>query len=86
MIPAILSDPKPGMVRDGLRGIRCGLNTGKVFIGGILIGVNTGRAGVIVKNFMSNTMAAKAVGGRKDSNAVPLLHLTPKDANQARLK
>jgi hypothetical protein len=35
---------------------------------------------------MSNTMVAKAVGGRKGPKATPLLHPAPKDANQVRLK
>src|SRR5208337_3754758 len=86
ILPAILSDPEHGMLRDGWRGIRDSLNTGRVFIGSILIGVNTDRASVIARNFMSNTMVAKAVGGRKDSKAAPLLHPVPKDSNQVRLK
>src|SRR5208337_2684810 len=86
ILPAILSDPEPGMLRDGWHGIRDSLNTGRIFSGSILIGVNTDRANVIARNFMSNTMLAKAVGGRKVSKAAPLLHPAPKDANQVRLK
>ncbi len=74
------------MLRDGWRGIRDSLNTGKVFSGSILIGVNTGRVSVIVRSFLSNTMLARAVGGRKDLKATRLLHPDPKNANQVRLK
>jgi len=86
ILPVILSDPKTGMVRDGLRGMRGGLNTGRVFSGSILIGVNTGIPSIMVRNFMNNTIVARAVGGRKDSNAAPLLHPVPKGANEVRLK
>ena len=86
MIPAILSDPKPGMVPDGWGGIRGSLNTGRVFSGGILIGVHTARASIIISNFLNNTIRARALGGRKDSKAAPLLHPVPKDANPVRLK
>jgi hypothetical protein len=48
--------------------------------------VNTERVSVIVKNSLNNTIAARAVGGRKDSNAAPLLQPTPRGANQVRLK
>jgi hypothetical protein len=74
------------MLRDGWRGIRDSLNTGRVFIGSILIGVNTGRVSVMVRNFLSNTIMARAVGGRKDSKATPLLNPAPKDANLVPLK
>ena len=84
--PAILSDSKPGMLRDGWRGIRGSLNTGRVFSGSILIGVDTGRASVIAGNFMNNIIVARAVGGIKDSKAANLLHPVPKDANHVRLK
>ena len=66
------------MLRDGWRGTRDSLNTWRVFNGSILIGADTVRVNVIARNFMSNTMAAKAVGGRKDSKATPLLHPAPK--------
>src|SRR5208337_2832965 len=81
ILPAILSDPEHGMLRDGWHGIRDSLNTGRVFIGSILIGVNTDRVSVIVRNFLSNTIMARALGGRKDSKAATLLHRTPKHAN-----
>src|SRR5208283_3164012 len=84
MLPAILSDPESGMLRDGWRGIRGGLNTGRVFSGSILIGVNTSRGSVIVSNFLSNTIMARAASGRKDSKDIPLLHPARKDANQVR--
>src|SRR5208282_3783760 len=86
MLPAILSDPEPGMLRDGWRGIRDSLNTGRVFSGSILIGMDTGRASVTVSNFLNNTIVARAAGGRKDSRATPLLHPAPKYANQVLLK
>src|SRR5208337_3183611 len=86
ILPAILSDPEHGMLRDGWRGIRDSLNTGRVFIGSILIGVNTDRVSIMVRSFLSNTIMAKAAGGRKDSNAAPLLHPTLKEANQVRLE
>ena len=74
------------MLRDGWPGIRGSLNTGRVFNGSILIGANTVRVNVIARNFMSNTMVPKAVGGRKDSKATPLLHPAPKHINQLQLK
>ena len=74
------------MLRDGWRGIRDSLDTWRVFIGSILIGVNTGRVSIIVRNFLSNTIMARAVGGRKDFKAATLLHRTPKDSNQVLLK
>src|SRR5208337_3421697 len=86
MLPAILSDPEPGMLRDGWRGIGDSLNTGRVFSASILIGVDTGRVSVIAGNFLSNTMLARAVGGRKGSKAAPLPHPALKDANRVRLK
>ncbi len=66
--------------------MRGGLNTGRVFSGSILIGVNTGIPSIMVRNFMNNTIVARALGGRKDSNAAPLLHPVPKGANKVRLK
>ncbi|MGO9018220.1 MAG: hypothetical protein ACLQVJ_07700 [Syntrophobacteraceae bacterium] len=73
------------MLRDGWRGIRGGLNTGRVFSGSILIGVNTGRGSVIVSNFLSYTIMARAASGRRDSRASLLLRPARKDANQVRL-
>src|SRR5208283_5397666 len=81
MLPAILSDPEPGMLRDGWRGIRGSLNTWRVFNGSILIGPDTVRVNAIARNFTSNTMVARAVGGSKDYKAAPLLHPAPKHAN-----
>ena len=75
------------MPRDGWRGTRDSLNTGRVFSGSILIGVNTERVSIIVRNFLSNTIVARAVVGSRDSRTAPLFHLTPKEAtNQVRLK
>ncbi len=74
------------MLQDGWRGIRDSLNTGRVFSGSILIGADTARVSVIIRNFLSNTIMARALDGRKDSKAATLLHRTPKDANQVRLK
>jgi hypothetical protein len=74
------------MLRDGWRGIRDSLDTWRVFIGSILIGVNTGRVSVIISNFLSNTIMPREASGRKDSRATPLLQPAPKDANQLRLK
>ncbi len=86
ILPAILSDPEPGMLRDGWRGIVDALNTGRVFGGSILIGTDTGRVSVIGINVLSNSIMARAVGGTKESKAAPLLQPDPKDANQVRLK
>jgi hypothetical protein len=54
------------MSQGGIPGINNILNTGRVSIKGILIGATTVPAGIMMRIFTTGTIAARAVGGRKE--------------------
>ena len=72
ILPPILKDPLTGMSRSGKRGISETLITGRVFSGRIPTGAATGKVSVITRVSMKRIIAARDLGGRKDSVASPL--------------
>ena len=64
ILTSILSDPKTGMRRGGIRGIRHVLNTGIILSGSILIGTGTRLVTSMTRIFITATTPA---GGRMES-------------------
>ena len=75
----ILSDPVTGMRRTIMCGISAILITGKILSKGIPIGGDIGPVGIMTRNFIISTIAARVEVGIKDSKAAvprqPLLVL-----------
>src|SRR5208337_243150 len=67
ILPSILSDPKTGMRRGGIRGIRDILNTGVILSDSILIGAGTRLVTSMTRIFITSTIAARGEVGIKDS-------------------
>src|SRR5208337_3600042 len=70
ILPSILSDPKTGMRRGGIRGIRDILNTGVILSDSILIGAGTRLVTSMTRIFITSTIAAKGEVGIKDSRGI----------------
>jgi hypothetical protein len=69
-----------------MRGIRDILNTGKILSDSILIGVDTNLASIMTRIFITGTIVARAVGGRKDSMVAPLKDPNHRDRDLVRVK
>ena len=74
------------MSRDGIRGIRDIRNTGKILSDSILIGGDTNLASIMTRIFITGTIVARAVGGRKDSMVEPLKDPDLRDRDLVLLK
>src|SRR5208337_825789 len=70
ILPSILSDPKTGMRRGGIRGIRDILNTGVILSDSILIGAGTRLVTSMTRIFITSTIAARGEVGIKDSRVI----------------
>ena len=67
--PPILSDPKSGMRRNGMRGINAIRTTGRLLNKSIPIGVDIALVSVMTRIFIINTITAREKVGIKDSMA-----------------
>ena len=67
--PPILSDPRSGMRRSGMRGINAILITGRLLNKSIPIGADITLVSVMTRIFIINTIAARGKVGIKDSMA-----------------
>ena len=71
---------------DGIRGIGDIPNTGKILSDIILIGGDTNLANIMTRIFITGTIVARAVGGRKDSVVEPLKDPNHRDRDLVLLK
>jgi hypothetical protein len=74
------------MSRGGIHGINKILNTGKILSDSILIGADTNLASIMTRIFITGTIVARAVGGRKDSMSEPLKDPNLRDRDLVLLK